>query len=233
MSTPTDGPNPPYGSQNPPPANPYGAPPAQPMGGGYGTAFPGGGAPAEQPKGKGLAIAALVLAIIPCGITNLISAILAIVVLAGKKGGKGLAIAALVIDALVVLLLVALVVAGVILGGTPVDDLKTGQCITADGLTGSAKEVTKIEVVSCGKTHDGEIYATIDLSADDAKNYGLEVASELCTAAVADEDIALLAEAGVDSIYLTQNGLEPNKGDKVACVAYFENGDALKEKILS
>ena len=66
VSTPTDGPGGqpnPYGEPSGQPANPYGAPPAQPTGGGgYGGAYPGGPV-GEQPQSKGMAIAALVLAL--------------------------------------------------------------------------------------------------------------------------------------------------------------------------
>ncbi len=89
---------------------------------------------------------------------------LAIVVLAGKKGGKGLAVAALVINILVLVGWGALIALGVILGGTPIDDLKTGQCFTADGLTSGDDGVSRIEVVGCTKEHDGEVLAVDDFS---------------------------------------------------------------------
>ena len=57
-------------------------------------------------------------------------------------------------------------------GLTDVNDLDPGDCITADGLTDAdAESVTDIKTVSCSKDHDGEVLATLELTADQADNY--------------------------------------------------------------
>ena len=262
MTTPPDGPPNPYGTpegqpegqpgstpygapqQPPQPPNPYGAPqqpygaaPAQPYGGApgqpYGGAFPAGPGGAEPPKGKGMAIAALVLALIPCGLTTLISLVLAIVVLAKKGGGKGLAIAAIVIDLLVFIVLIGLVVAGVLLGGESVDSLKEGQCVTAKGLNGNTDEsVSQIKIVGCSTKHDGQVLATVKLSSDDASSFGDETANTLCEEAIgfSDEELVTFVTEGYNYIGLTQS-TDPSAGDKLACIAFAEDGSSISEKI--
>ncbi len=182
---PPPGPDQPTGSgENVPPPNPYGAPPPPPAYGQpapygqpvpgqppVGPAYPTYGQPGAQQPGKGLAIASLVLALIPCIITNLVSLVLAIVVLVGKKGGRGLAIAAIVINVLVLIGWGALIALGVVLAGTPIDDLNSGECFTAEGLTSSDSGVSQIEVVSCTESHDGEVLAVKTLNSDEAAAY--------------------------------------------------------------
>ncbi|GEP36776.1 hypothetical protein NPS01_04390 [Nocardioides psychrotolerans] len=236
VTTPPEGPGQPYGTPEGQPGNtPYGAP-QQPYGGGqqppYGNAYPASPGGMEPPKGKGMAIAALVLAFIPCGLTTLVSLVLAIVVLAKKGGGKGLAIAAIVIDIIVVILLVALVAAGVILGGESVDSLKTGDCVTAKGLDASDEAVSQIKKVGCGEKHDGEVLATVTLSGDDVADFGDDSSNTLCDEAIAftDEELNSFITEGYNYIGLTQTA-EPESGDKLACVAFAEDGSDLTESL--
>jgi len=217
---------PPYGAPAPPPygqpAPAYGQPPGVPSYPAYGQGEP------AQP-GKGLAITSLVLSLIPCIITNLVSLVLAIVVLAGKKGGKGLAVAALVINILVLAGWGALIALGVILGGTPIDDLKTGQCFTAEGLTSGDEGVSRIEIVGCTKEHDGEVLAVKTLDADEAEAYKDQSGGEACGPLIDAEVIAALPE-DVSVTALTQSE-EPDDGDHLACVAFQVDGDKLTEKL--
>lgn len=247
-------PNQPYGSPQPPqygaPQPPqYGAPTPQ-----YGTTppptygTPQGGAPyggamppqSGQEPGKGMAIGALVLAILGfCGITWIASVILGIIVLVrskkGQAGGRGLAIAALIIDALWFLGGVAFVIIAVVVGlnTTSVDDLKSGDCVTAKGLADDSDTVNDLKVVACSKSHDGEVVATKKLSKDDADGYDSSAANDLCFAAIqeehADEMAALLTE-GISVIGLTQT-LSPDPGDQLACVAYNADGSKLSDPL--
>ena len=247
MTTPPEGPEQPYGTPEGQPGSPYGAPqqpygapqqpygaPQQPYGGGqqppYGNAYPADPGGMEPPKSKGMAIAALVLAFIPCGITTLISLVLAIVVLAKKGAGKGLAIAAIIIDVIVVILLAALVAAGVILGGESVDSLEKGDCITAEGLDSSEAAVSQIKKVGCSESHDGEVLATVTLTDDDVADFGDASSNTLCDEAIAfsDEELNTFVTEGYNYIGLTQTA-EPDSGDKLACVAFAEDGSELTE----
>ncbi len=237
MSTtpPPPGSDQPTGSGEDLPPNPYGAPQPPP----YGEPAPGmppagppypayGQPPGEKQPGKGLAITALVLALIPCIITNLASIVLAIVVLAGKKAGKGLAIAALIISVLVLLAWGLLIALGVVLAGTPIDDLKSGECFTADGLTDD-DGVSGIEVVSCSESHDAEVLAIETLDADEAKAYEIQSGGEACGPLIDVSIISALPEE-VTVTALTQSE-EPESGDHLACVAYRPDGKSLTEKL--
>ncbi|MDQ4051803.1 MAG: hypothetical protein M3237_03755 [Actinomycetota bacterium] len=213
----------PYGAPQPPPNGqpaPYGqAPPP-------GAAYPSYGQP-EQPQGKALAITALVLAFIPC--LNLVAIVLSLVVLIGKKAGKGLAIAALVISvAWAATLLILVVVAGSLFG-TPIDDLKTGQCFTAEGMDDPDEGVSQIEVVSCSESHDGEVLGVKTLSADEAEAYVDQTAEETCGPILAEEGVTSVPE-DVTVTSLTQVE-DPDEGDHVACVASHVDGERLTEKI--
>jgi hypothetical protein len=236
--TPPPGPEDPTGSNQPAPANPYGTPPpaygqptpyGQPAPYGQppaGPGYPAYGQPAEE-KGKGLAIAALVLAFIPC--LNLVGFVLALVVLIGKKAGKGLAIAALVVSLAWAAIFVVLVLVAGSLFGTPIDDLKTGQCFNAEGLTGDGDGVSSIDVVGCGESHDAEVLGTNTLDADEAEAYRDQNGSEACGPLIEAELIAALPE-DVTVTALTQSE-EPDEGDLLACVAYQVDGKKLTEKI--
>ena len=233
----------PYGGPPPTPATPptYGQPPApgQPSIAGQPPIYgqppvpgqpPGYGASYEKPPSQALAIWALVLACIPCLITNLVSIVLAIVVLVGKKGGRLLAIIALVINAVVILGFIALISLGVVLGSTPIDDLSTGQCFTADGLNDSdTSGVSSIKVVGCSESHDAEVVGTKTLTADEATAYADQSVDEVCGPLVSPELLAALSE-DVTVTALTQSS-DPSSGDLLACVAHTSNGDALTEKL--
>jgi hypothetical protein len=164
-----------YGPPSGPPT--YGPPPGQP---GYGSPVgPGGygspdGKPPKTPGTDGFAIAGFITAFF-CG---LVSVVLCIVALSRIKrsgqGGKGLAIAGLVITALSVAVLVASVVAvrsiqperdasgRVTDGGTAgVTALKTGDCLASapQGMT------TSVNLVPCTGPHKVQVVTTYSMPA--------------------------------------------------------------------
>lgn len=237
MSTPTEGPggqpNPygapsgqpanPYGAPSGQPANPYGAtPPTQPSGGGgYGGSYPGG-PQFEQPQGgKGLAIAALVLAFIPC--LQIISLILAIIVLVKKKAGKGLAIAAIIIDVLAGIALVIAVVAGglwVSENVITVDNAEVGECVTT---TVDGDNVSMLKK-DCSESHDGEIQVVGKLTAEELTMYEANDAS-FCDTRFVEGGGDPTTSAGDSWTMLTEE-VPPSEGDAFVCLA--ENADGSK-----
>ncbi|MDP2773426.1 MAG: hypothetical protein Q8O61_07690 [Nocardioides sp.] len=225
MSTPTDGPGGqpnPYGAPSGQPANPYGAtPPAQPTGGGgYGGSYPGG-PPVEQPQSKGLAIAALVLAFVPC--LQIISLILAIIVLVKKKAGKGLAIAALIIDVLALIgIVIAVAVGGLWISNNviTVDNAETGQCVNTTTEDDSVALLKK----DCSEAHDAEVIVVGDLTADELATYESDVAA-VCETRLA-EDGGDPAELQGDSWQLLTEEIPPGEGDAFVCL--IENSDGSK-----
>ncbi len=230
----------PYGEQPPPSAvppaaPPYGQPgavgvPGQPAYGApsYPSPMPG---PAEP--GKGMAITALVLSILGCTCIAILVAIpLAIVALVrsrgGKNAGKGMAIAALVIS---VVYIIAWVVGGYLLYDwakdlKTVDDLKTGQCITAKNISKTDDSgITEIKVVSCSTAHDAEVLATGNLTMAQADSFD----SSAC-----DDAIMTAGKAELIVPPLTYNGLaaaDSEAGDKFVCVAYNTDGSKLTSRI--
>lgn len=225
MSTPTDGPGGqpnPYGAPSGQPANPYGAtPPTQPTGGGgYGASFPGG-QPAEQPQGKGLAIAALVLAFIPC--LQIISLILAIIVLVKKKAGKGLAIAALIIDILAIVgITIAVVAGGLWISNNviTVENAEKGQCVE----TTTEDDTVSLLKKDCAEAHDAEVIVVGDLTADELATYETDVAA-VCETRLTD-DGGDPAELTGDSWQLLTEEIPPSEGDAFVCL--IENSDGSK-----
>jgi hypothetical protein len=232
-------PPPPYGDPSTPAAPPaYGQPPFPTYGAPtYGA--PTYGAPSAAEPGKGMAIAALISSLLGCTCIGALVAIpLAIVVLVrsrdGRNHGKGLAIAALIISALYIV--------GLVIGGYAVydyakdfknvEDLKAGQCITADGLTDeTATGVTQIKSVSCSTRHDGEVLATSQLTGDEADGFGDSSALDLCTTPVTEAGSGdLLANPDLLMVALTQEA-SPASGDKLVCVITNADGSKLTDKL--
>lgn len=187
------GPPPPY----PPPVPaqlqrpPYPAYPAYP-------AYPGGPHPAGSPPSKAMAGWALGLAVVGCAtITWVISVVLAIIVLAesgrdSQDRGKGMAIAALVINGLWVVVLVLGLAAGFapsdsgsVEGGRQPVDIRTndeprrvvpsmlqvGDCFNDNALAGLATsdaDATSefVTVLPCERRHDFEVFYLFSLRGD-------------------------------------------------------------------
>jgi hypothetical protein len=229
------------GDPNVPPV--YGQPPAGPPAYGqssygqppYGQPYPAGPVTAEP--GKGMAIAALIISFFGCVVIGALIAIpLAIVVLVRSRGGvnrgRGLAIAAIVVSVLTLAVPVVAVVAGVtyVNSLTDVNDLEPGDCITADGLTDAeAEEVTEIKTVSCSEDHDGEVLATVELTADQAERYTETPITEICGPAIEEAGKSALIDGTV--IYTALTVQNPEEGDQAACVAYNADGSQLTGRL--
>ena len=217
---------PPYDQPGQPGQPPYAAPGYSPM--------PG---PAEP--SKGMAITALIMSILGCTCIGALVAIpLAIVVLVrskdGRNHGKGLAIAAIIIS---VISLISVAIGGYFLYDyakdlKDVDDLKAGQCITANGLTDESETgVTQIKSVGCTTRHDGEVLSTASLTADEAGSYGETSPVAICTPSVTEAgSIGLLSDPALVLIALTQDS-SPESGDKLVCVIANADGSKLTSKL--
>lgn len=218
----------PYGGQ---PANPYGAP----YGGQQGAApaktdgvsvaalilsllcctsliglilgFVGlGRTSGGQRKGRGLAIAAVVLG----GL--------------GTLGGIGVGIALATTDL------------SDVFDYRTINDLEDGQCINADGLTDeSSTEVGSILVVDCGEAHDGEVVGTTELSEEQADEFEFnnqQQIREYCDAMLPGEVAADVNKPDPTYfLYLLTDSATPASGDKAVCVVTRADGDQLTEKL--
>ncbi|GAA4678586.1 DUF4190 domain-containing protein [Nocardioides nanhaiensis] len=223
------GSQPPFG-QNPyapgPGQNPYAPGPGQNP---YGQA-PFGQAPAPQ-GGKGLAVAALVLAFLPLCLTQVAAFIMGIVVLTSRRAGRGLAIAAIVVSLVMVGVLLVLGLAGIgSLVGAAVADLKRGECIDADGLTDDKSDsVSVIQVVSCDEPHDGEVLAAGELSAEAAQFYGDPTRGDFCEPYVTLSVLESLP-ANMTMTSLTESP-DPARGDAFVCIAHRSDGSQLTKPL--
>lgn len=242
MTNPQD-PQQPYGDspQDPGnPQNPYGESPASqppatpPPAPQYGQ--PQYGQPAAPQYGqpsKGMAIASLVLSLIGCTIiAGIVSIVLAVMVLRkGKDGrdhGKGFAIAGLIISTLSILVMVALIAFGVVLGSSlkDVNDLKTGQCVNINGFEG--EEFSSLEIKECAEEHDAEVLATIKLTADQTSGYDDTRGSDLCNEALPVDDRP--TGEGLELLFLTDLA-KPETGDTLACLVRNADGSKLTGKV--
>lgn len=224
----------PYGQ----PPSPYGAP-QQPAGQPYGApgAFPGGAFPAGGQQGepsKGMAIGALVSSVLCCLPVGLV---LGIVVLRrskdGRDHGKGLAIAAIVLNTLVMIGALVLVVVAVVVGSSvrAVGDLEPGDCISAEGLRGDAESFETITVGDCSEPHDAEVLAMATLTEEAAAGGPDGDYSQLCDEAVSDDpERDAVSTSGDVALLVIYDDLEA--GEKIACLALAPDGGQLDEPLV-
>ena len=222
--SPSSPPPPQYGAPPPAPGNPYAAPSGYPA-----HAFTGEQAPAS----KGLAIGALVSAFLCCLPVGLV---LGIIVLRrskdGRDHGKGLAIAAIVVNVLVMLVSLAVVIFAVVLGSQvrAVSDLEPGDCVSGSGMLTDDLEVGTITEQECTEPHDGEVMGVATLTAEDIEADEDDFTT-LCTEVVSEdpERLALFDSDDYDLLALREGS---EVGDAVACLALDSGGDRLTEPLV-
>lgn len=246
--TPSAPPPPPAGAPAPPPysadpQNPYAPPPAdysqQPYGtpavSAYGPAY---GGPAELPPSKGMAITAMVFSFLVCiPILPIVAIVLAIIVLRrgkdGRNHGKGLAIGALVV-APIMLLATAAVIVGIAVVATTlkdVNDLEAGQCF--DGLDAD-RSFRNLTVVDCSEAHDGQVLATVTLTASEASAYAddEQAGGALCAREIGQDEaiVSYLSRPGLEPLLLTDRE-RPRAGDTLACVVHRADGKKITDSV--
>lgn len=219
----------PYPPQAPPVPQPGFAYPPPPPG-----AYPGGPPVPPQPSNT-LAIIALILAVLPCGITWIAAIVLAIIVLSRvKKGtarGSGLAIAALVIS---VLWLIAAAVGTVLVvnevtkydaardaneGKISTDMIKQGDCFSElpDG-----EEIRTVLIIPCEKEHAGEVYAvfSIDPEKGASQNDIYDLAEDGCSSRFQDFIGVSARETELEFSLIAPDKDAVDLDDDVACYVY-------------
>jgi hypothetical protein len=218
---------PPSGSQPPP----YGAP-QQPTPYGAPGSFPSGGD--QGPPSKGMAIGALVSSVLCCLPVGLV---LGIIVLRrskdGRDHGKGLAIAAIVLNTLVMIGATVLLVVAVVFGSQvrAVSDLEPGDCISADGLRGDAESFETITEQECTEPHDAEVLGVVTLTEQDLLDYPDSDYSVLCDETVSqDRERDEVSTSGEVSLLIIYD--EEEAGEQIACLALAPDGGQLDEPLV-
>ena len=180
------------------------------------------------------AVVALVLAFLaPTVVAAVVSVLLAVRVLRrepdGREHGRRLAVAALVVDGVLLALSAALVVYVVVVGGRvrTVEDLRTGDCIDVAGLRAGATSAA-ITARDCDEEHDAQVLAAVTLSAETAERYAAEGPGVLCDDAVAGDEARAraLARDDLEALHLTESA-EPEAGDVLACLVRKADGSKL------
>ncbi|GAB4013491.1 DUF4190 domain-containing protein [Nocardioides ultimimeridianus] len=254
----TNGENPenPYGNPPPPspytpPSNPYGAPPPSPYGGpqfnpssfpSYGESpqyggpqYAGGpGYPGAPAKTDGMAIGALIASVL--GFCTCIGFVVGIVLgfislsrtKASGAGGRGMAIAGIVLGFVGIVLGIVLVVVLAVVGFhqivTP-SNAKAGQCVNIDEHDANAVTMTKR---SCTQSHDGEIIATATITND---NLQAARQSNFCQSLVDPGVLADLEQVpGLSREWVSEHPTDIRVGDHVVC--YVRSSTKLTEDLL-
>jgi Septum formation len=163
---------PPYGEQ---PQGPYGQPaqgsypPPPPQQGGYPPPPPampyqpgpqGYYPPPQQKQTNWWAIVSLIFGVLGGVLISVVCGIVGLKKAKQGQGGRGLAIAGLVLSGLWVLLLVAGVLFYFVIGKGTVTatDVKTGDCLKE--IPGSTRVLT-VDTVGCEESHAGEVFAVL------------------------------------------------------------------------
>lgn len=196
------GPPPPYG---PPP---YGPPPYQ----------------QPPPKTNWWSIAALVFGILGGVLISVVCGIVGLTKARQGQGGRGMAIAGLVLSGLWVLLIVVGVLIFVVMGQGSVDatKVKAGDCLAE---IPAGTKVSYVDVVDCARPHKGEVFAVLTMPDGDFpgpqaitqyQNRCEPQLSMRLPAAAADPAIGLFV------LYPTEDSW--NRGDRaVTCIATSED----------
>jgi hypothetical protein len=117
--------------------------------------------------------------------------------------------------------------------GTAVDELSEGDCLTSSDIKDASDSIGDIETVDCGDKHDAEVFATYDVSSDEADDFDMDAAGSKCV----DE----LSGAGTTLEQLEADGNEvrplvasdsPSEGDQVVCFIRNSDGDQLTDSVL-
>lgn len=160
---------PPYPPPGQPPGpGPYPQQPGYPGGypqqpGQYGQAY---GPPPTPRSTNGFAIASLIFGVLGGVLLSVIFGIIALKQIKTRgQGGRGMAIAGLVLSALWTLLIGVVIIAAVVTndGSVRATSLAVGDCI--ESIPGDNARVTMLPKVSCAKPHEGEVYAQLRVTA--------------------------------------------------------------------
>ncbi|NYG58273.1 hypothetical protein BJ980_001196 [Nocardioides daedukensis] len=157
----------------------------------------------------------------------------------GKQGGAKVWL----IVVLVVVLIAAIV--GLVFGimalaggddetdGVAINDLKSGECVVSEDIAEGAGTIDSIETIGCGKDHDAEVFAIVEISDELAKDFDVDAAGSTCVDELVKQgkSLADLTSAGQEVRPLVASD-EPTSDDNLVCFIRNSNGDELTSKIV-
>jgi hypothetical protein len=239
MSDHPPGPSP-WNQPSGPPAYPPGAPGYPPS---YPPGAPGGPPPSSPPAGVDpLAVVGLVLAFCCSPAAIVCSAIALGRTGAGKRGGRGLAIAGLVIGVLGLLGSIPVVVLAIRStptrdasgqisreGSLTIDDLRAGDCLASPISEGQTK---RVDVVPCSASHRAQIYSVFSLPAGPYPgDTGVtDQSQEGCGTRLTDEERERIGADELSMSFLYPQSANWSLGDRsVLCLLSNQDGTALAE----
>lgn len=212
-SNPYPPPAPPY---PPPPAAPYPPPPPPP----YSQQAPGYYAPPQQRPTNWWAIVSLVFGLLGGILISVVCGIVGLKKAKEGQGGRGMAIAGLVLSALwVVVIAIALLFFFVIGSGTvTATDVKQGDClaeIPAD------TRVLTVKTVGCDETHSGEVFAVLQMPEGDFPGQpAIDAYAEKCSPELAAYSPEAMTDDSVQLYVLYPTAETWEQGDRaVTCIA--------------
>jgi hypothetical protein len=212
---PRPGPYPQQPPQSYPP--PPGAYPAQPPGPYY---PPAGPYPPQGPGTNWWAIASLVFGILGGVLISVVCGIIGLRRAKAGQGGRGMAIAGLVLSALWVLVLLAGIAFYLIVGGGSVEanEVKAGDCL--EEVPDSGLVIT-LDTAPCDEPHQGEIFAVMTMpDGDFPGQFAIEEYQNKCAPELAkySPEAADDPEVGLFVLYPSQDSW--GDGDRtVTCIA--------------
>jgi hypothetical protein len=211
---------PPYG---PPPSGPQGPyppsyppPPPQPYAGGP---PPGYYAP-PPPQTNWWAIVSLIFGVLGGVLISVICGIVGLNKAKQGRGGRGLAIAGLVLSGLWVLLLAVGIVFYLVIGKGTVTatDVKVGDCLKA---IPNSTRVTTVDTVGCDESHAGEVFAVLLMPEGDYPGQtAIENYQNKCEPELASYSPDAIADDSVQMYVLYPTAETWEQGDRaVTCIA--------------
>jgi hypothetical protein len=200
------------------------------------------GPPLPRPLGtNGMAIAALVLGLC-AGPLGLVFGLIALSQIRRTgEGGRGMAIAGVVLGSLVTVLLALLVISAVLVvagnaatrddsgtidrrGPVALVDLRVGDCI--EDLDGADLRVAAF-AVPCREPHEGEVFAVFDLPAGPypGEDRIAEIAYEECVTRLGDYSATAAADPDVGLFHFAPQSRGWALGDReIVCIATWDTG---------
>jgi hypothetical protein len=219
---PPGNPPPPYGQ---PPSTPYGPPPyGPPPSAPYPPppypAQPPGFYPPPQQKTNWWAVVSLVFGIIGGVLISVVCGIVALTKAKQGQGGRGMAVAGLVLSGLwVVLLAVGIFVYLVIGRGTvTATSVEMGDCLKE--IPDSARVLT-VQTVGCDEPHAGEVFAVLEMPDGDFPGQpAIDEYADKCSPALASYSPAAMEDDSVQMYVLYPTAETWEQGDRaVTCIA--------------